>query len=232
MRRRSPRPTPRPSRNPAGITSVLTVGLTGGIGSGKSAAAQKLAALGAIIVDADAIARDVVAPGTDGLSQVVDAFGADVLGPDGSLDRKRLAARVFDDDAARARLNAIVHPLVREQTINRFLAAAQSHPDGIVVNDVPLLVEGGLQDRYDVVVVVDVPEQTQLERLTGPRGMDESDARARIASQASRADRLAVADHVIDNSGDLDALDAEVARVWHELSVRASRAEGPSVGTV
>jgi dephospho-CoA kinase len=209
---------------------VLTVGLTGGIGSGKSAAAQKLAALGAIIVDSDAIARDVVAPGTDGLAQVVQAFGEDILDTDGSLDRKRLAARVFDDDDARARLNAIVHPLVREQTINRFLAAAQSNPDGIVVNDVPLLVEGGLQDRYDVVVVVDAPEEVQLERLTGPRGMDEPDAKARIASQASRAERLAVADHVIDNSGDLDALDAEVDRVWDQLARRAARTNGPSVG--
>jgi dephospho-CoA kinase len=208
---------------------VLTVGLTGGIGSGKSAAAQKLAALGAIIVDSDAIARDVVAPGTVGLAQIVEAFGTGILAPDGSLDRKRLASQVFDDDDARARLNAIVHPLVRERTIDRFLAAAQSDPDGIVVNDVPLLVEGGLQDRYDVVVVVDVPEETQLQRLTGSRGMDEADARARIASQASRAARLAVADHVIDNSGDLDALDDEIARVWKDLSGRVARADGPSV---
>jgi dephospho-CoA kinase len=205
---------------------VLTVGLTGGIGSGKSAAAQRLAALGAIIVDADAIARDVVAPNSDGLRQVVEGFGPDILAPDGSLDRQRLADRVFGDEAGRARLNGIIHPLVREQTVNRFLAAAQSHPDGIVVNDVPLLVEGGLQDRYDVVVVVDVPLETQLERLTGSRGMAESDARARIAAQASREQRLAVADHVIDNSGDLDHLDSEVQAVWQHLSGRVSGDKG------
>jgi dephospho-CoA kinase len=205
---------------------VLTVGLTGGIGSGKSAAAQRLAALGAIIVDADAIARDVVAPDTEGLRRVVEAFGPDVLAADGSLDRQLLADRVFGDDAARATLNEIVHPLVREQTLDRFLGAAQTHPDGIVVNDVPLLVEGGLQDRYDVVVVVDVPLESQLERLTGPRGMAEPEARARIAAQASREQRLAVADHVIDNSGDLDQLDREVQAVWQHLSGHVSGEPG------
>jgi dephospho-CoA kinase len=206
---------------------VLSVGLTGGIGSGKSAVAQRLAALGAVVVDSDAIAREVVAPGTDGLRQVVDAFGADILAADGALDRGRLGARVFADPDARARLNAIVHPLVRERTAERFAEAADADPGAIVVNDVPLLVEGGLQDSYDVVVVVDVPVETQLERLTGARGMAESDARARIAAQASREQRLIAADQVIDNRGDLDDLDREVERVWQALTGR-SGSVGPA----
>jgi dephospho-CoA kinase len=197
---------------------VLTVGLTGGIGSGKSAAAQRLAALGAVVVDSDAIAREVVAAGTDGLQAVVDAFGADILAPDGSLDRERLGAQVFADPDVRARLNAIIHPLVRQRTAARFAAAAQADPDAVVVNDVPLLVEGGLAHLYDVVVVVDVPVETQLERLTGARGMSPADAQARIAAQASREERLIAADHVIDNRGDLDDLDGEVTRVWKALA--------------
>jgi dephospho-CoA kinase len=197
---------------------VLTVGLTGGIGSGKSAAAQRLAALGAVVVDSDAIAREVVAPGTGGLRAVVDCFGADILAPDGSLDRERLGAQVFADPDARGRLNAIVHPLVRQQTAARFAAAAQADPDAVVVNDVPLLVEGGLAHLYDVVLVVDVPVETQLERLTGARGMSPADAQARIAAQASREERLIAADHVIDNRGDLEDLDREVTRVWEALA--------------
>jgi dephospho-CoA kinase len=201
---------------------LLTVGLTGGIGSGKSAAAQRLAALGAVVVDSDVIAREVVAPGTTGLKAVVEAFGPDILSSDGSLDRDRLGALVFADPEARVQLNAIVHPRVREQTAVRFAAAEKVDPDAIVVNDVPLLVEGGLQSLYEVVVVVDVPVETQVERLTAARGMSESDARARIAAQASREQRLAAANHVIDNRGDLDDLDREVARVWADLSARAS----------
>jgi dephospho-CoA kinase len=201
---------------------LLTVGLTGGIGSGKSAAAQRLAAFGAVVVDSDVIAREVVAPGTTGLKAVVEAFGPDILSSDGSLDRDRLGALVFADPEARVQLNAIVHPRVREQTAVRFAAAEKVDPDAIVVNDVPLLVEGGLQSLYEVVVVVDVPVETQVERLTAARGMSESDARARIAAQASREQRLAAANHVIDNRGDLDNLDREVARVWADLSARAS----------
>jgi dephospho-CoA kinase len=201
---------------------VLAVGLTGGIGSGKSAAATRLAALGAVVVDSDAIAREVVAPGTEGLQAIVEEFGADVLAADGSLDRERLGRQVFADPDARVRLNAIVHPLVRAQTAARFAAAERRDPDAIVVNDVPLLVEGGLQSLYEVVVVIDVPLETQLARLTESRGMSEADARARIEAQASREQRLAVANHVIDNRGDLDDLDHEVARVWADLSGRAS----------
>jgi dephospho-CoA kinase len=199
---------------------VLTVGLTGGIGSGKSAAAQRLAALGAVVVDSDAIAREVVAPGTDGLRAVVEEFGPDILASDGSLDREQLGARVFADPDARARLNAIVHPRVRQQTAARFAAAEAADPRAIVVNDVPLLVEGRLQSLYDVVVVVDVPVETQVERLRTARGMPEADARARIAAQAGREQRLAAATHVIDNRGGLADLDREVARVWADLRAR------------
>jgi dephospho-CoA kinase len=205
---------------------MLTVGLTGGIGSGKSAAATRLAALGAVVVDSDMIAREVVAPGTQGLQAVIEEFGEDVLAADGSLDRERLGRQVFAEPESRARLNAIVHPLVRAETAAQFAAAEKRDPDAVVVNDVPLLVEGGLQSLYEVVVVVDVPLEIQLERLTGSRGMSEADARARIAAQASREQRLAAATHVIDNRGDLDDLDHEVARVWADLSARASGAVG------
>jgi dephospho-CoA kinase len=201
---------------------VLTVGLTGGIGSGKSAAAHRLAALGAVVVDSDAIAREVVAPGTDGLQAVVEAFGPDILMSDGSLDRDRLGARVFADPDALSRLNAIVHPRVRERTAARFAAAEAADPQAIVVNDVPLLVEGALQSLYEVVVVVDVPVETQVERLITKRGISEANARARIAAQASREQRLAAANLVIDNRGGFDDLDREVARVWADLSGRSS----------
>jgi dephospho-CoA kinase len=200
---------------------MLTVGLTGGIGSGKSAAAERLAALGAVVVDSDVIAREVVAPGTDGLRAVVEAFGPDILAADGSLDRERLGAQVFADPEARDQLNAIVHPRVRKQTASRFAEAEKRDPEAVVVNDVPLLVEGGLQKLYEVVVVVDVPLEVQVQRLTEQRGMPEPAARARIAAQASREQRLAAANLVIDNRGDLHDLDREVARVWHHLLAQA-----------
>jgi dephospho-CoA kinase len=206
---------------------MLSVGLTGGIGSGKSEVARRLRTCGAVIVDSDALAREVVAPGTDGLRQVAAEFGDDVLAADGSLDRERLAARVFGDDDARARLNAIVHPLVGERSMAAFAAASADDPDAVVVNDVPLLVEAGLADRYDVIVVVDVPAEVQLDRLTRVRGMTEADARARIASQATPEQRRAVADHVITNDGDLDTLDAAVRALWADLSVRAHAGKSP-----
>jgi dephospho-CoA kinase len=163
-----------------------------------------------------------VAPGTDGLQAVVEAFGPDILMSDGSLDRDRLGARVFADPDALSRLNAIVHPRVREQTAARFAAAEAADPQAIVVNDVPLLVEGALQSLYEVVVVVDVPVETQVERLITKRGISEANARARIAAQASREQRLAAANLVIDNRGGFDDLDREVARVWADLSGRSS----------
>lgn len=197
------------------------MGLTGGIGSGKSEVTKRLGSLGAVVVDADAIAREVVAPGTQGLQQIVEEFGADVLGDDGALDRDKMAAIVFADDDARLRLNAIVHPLVGAAMVQRTVRAGEHDPHAVVVNDVPLLAEGGLRDRYDVVVVVDVDPETQVRRLVQQRGMSEADARARMAAQASRDQRLAMADIVIDNTGDLAALDEKVQEVWSDLKGRA-----------
>ena len=202
---------------------MLLVGLTGGIGSGKSEVSRLLAAHGAVIIDADAIAREVVEPGTPGLSAVVAAFGPDVLAADGSLDRDKMAAVVFTDPAARSRLNAIVHPLVGARTFELIAAAADADPHAVVVNDVPLLVEAGLQDRYDAIVVVASKPETQISRLVEQRGMTEADAAARIAAQAPLADKLAVADFVIDNDGDRATLAARVEQVWADLAARAGR---------
>jgi dephospho-CoA kinase len=196
---------------------VLKVGLTGGIGSGKSEVTRRLAALGAYVVDADVLARDVVEPGTPGLAAVAAEFGAEVLRPDGSLDRDRLGAIVFADPAARARLNAIVHPLVGAATAERFAAAPA---DAIVVHDVPLLVEVGLAAAYDVVLVVAATPETQGSRLVRARGMSADEARSRIAAQAPLADKLAVADFVITNDGSLDDLDRQVQAVWLALQDR------------
>ncbi len=193
---------------------MLRVGLTGGIGSGKSEVSRRLAARGAVLVDADVLAREAVAPGTAGLADVVAEFGPEVLTADGELDRRALGARVFDDDAARARLERIVHPRVRARAHELETAAA---PDAVVVHDIPLLVETGQADGFDVVVVVDAPDDVRVQRLVSGRGMSADEARARIAAQASREDRLAVADHVVDNSGGLDDLDAAVDRLWMTL---------------
>jgi dephospho-CoA kinase len=208
---------------------VLLVGLTGGIGSGKTEVSRRLAALGAVVVDADAVAREVVEPGTRGLDQVVARFGPEVLDREGRLDRDRLAKLVFADPTSRSRLNAIVHPLVRARTAELVAAAAATDPHAVVVNDVPLLVETGLaaSGLYDAIVVVAAEPETQLARLTGPRGMTEADAKARIAAQAPLADKLAVADYVVRNDGDLDALDAQVRQVWADLAERAGRTMPP-----
>lgn len=198
---------------------MLKVGLTGGIGSGKTEVARRLAAYGAVVVDADTVAREVVEPGTPGLAAVVEEFGADVLAADGSLDRQRMAGLVFADEVARGRLNAIVHPLVRAETEKRFAAAPA---DAVVVNDVPLLVESGLARSYDVVVVVEAPPELRLARLTR-RGLSEADAVARIAAQATDVQRRAVAHVVIVNDGPVEALDLQVARLWPGLAQRAER---------
>ena len=163
----------------------------------------------------------MVAPGTPGLQQIVAEFGESVLGADGALDRERMAAVVFADSGARQRLNDIVHPLVGAAMVQRTIRAGEHNPHAVVVNDVPLLAEGGLRDRYDVVVVVDVDPETQLRRLVDIRGMTEEDARARMAVQATREQRLAIADIVIDNTGDLAALDERVQEVWADLQARA-----------
>ncbi|MFI9718847.1 dephospho-CoA kinase [Streptomyces sp. NPDC052396] len=197
---------------------MVKVGLTGGIGSGKSEVSRLLAARGAVIVDADRIAREVVQPGTPGLAAVVAEFGPEVLAADGTLDRPRLGAIVFADEERLGALNAIVHPLVRARSLE---LEGEAGPGAVVVHDVPLLAENGLAPLYDLVVVVDAGEQTRLDRLVRLRGMTEDEARARMAAQATREDRLAVADLVIDNNGPLAALEARVDEVWRELRGRA-----------
>ncbi|GGO81492.1 dephospho-CoA kinase [Wenjunlia tyrosinilytica] len=197
---------------------MVRVGLTGGIGAGKSEVSRLLASYGAVLIDADKIAREVVEPGTDGLSAVVEEFGEEVLREDGTLDRPRLGSIVFADPDRLKALNAIVHPLVRARSAALEAAAPT---DAVVVQDVPLLAENSLAGLYDVVVVVDASPATQLDRLVRLRGMEESDARARMAAQASREDRLSLADIVIDNDGPLEALEPQVRAAWEELSARA-----------
>ena len=191
------------------------VGLTGGIGSGKSAVLRLLAERGAVVIDADAIARDVVDPGTDGLQAVVDEFGDEVLDTDGTLDRAALAALVFSHPVSLARLEAIVHPRVRARR-HELLAAA---PVGaVVVEDIPLLVEKGMVHDFDVVVVVEAPIELRLDRLVRLRGLEERDVRARVANQASDAQRRAHADVVIDNGGSTDDLERQVTELWTRLT--------------
>jgi dephospho-CoA kinase len=199
---------------------LLRVGLTGGIGSGKSEVARRLAEHGAVLIDADVAARKVVEPGSPGLAQVAEAFGDEVLRPDGSLNRERLGGIVFGDPGLRAKLNAIVHPLVREWMQEAERAAMRANGDAVVVHDVPLLAESRGPAGFDAVIVVDVPPDLQLERLVSRRGMPAEQARARMAAQAGREQRLAVADIVIDNSGSLDDLDRRVAEVWADLERR------------
>ncbi|MBD0671288.1 dephospho-CoA kinase [Streptomyces sp. CBMA156] len=198
---------------------MLKIGLTGGIGAGKSEVSRLFAARGAVIVDSDVIAREVVAPGTDGLAAVVAEFGPQVLREDGTLDRPALGAVVFADPERLKALNAIVHPLVRARSAELEAAAA---PDAVVVHDVPLLAENGLAPLFDLVVVVDAADEVRLDRLVRLRGTTEEESRARMAAQASREDRLAIADLVIDNSAGLAELDARVAEVWAELARRAA----------
>ena len=197
---------------------MLRVGLTGGIGSGKSEVSRRLAAYGAVVIDADQIAREVVEPGTEGLAEVVAAFGPEVLTPDGALDRARLGDIVFADPGLRGKLNAIVHPRVAARMAELERGASGS----IIVHDVPLIAENGRAGAYDVVVVVDAPPKVQAERLVRRRGMTREQARARMAAQASREQRLAIADIVIDNSGSLAELDRQVGDLWAGLRRRAA----------
>ena len=194
---------------------MIKVGLTGGIGSGKTEVARLLAEHGAVVVDADALAREALAPGSPGSAAVVEEFGPEVLAADGSIDRARLGRLVFADAAGRAALEAIVHPYVGRRSAE-LMAAAPA--DAVVVYDVPLLVEKGLQDGFEVVVVVDAADETRLRRLVDVRGMPDQDARERMAAQASHDERLAVADHVLPNDGDLAQLAEQVSRLWAELS--------------
>ncbi|NEA07276.1 dephospho-CoA kinase [Streptomyces sp. SID10692] len=198
---------------------MLKVGLTGGIGAGKSEVSRLLVERGAVLIDSDRIAREVVEPGTPGLAAVVEEFGPDILTAEGTLDRPAIGALVFADDQRRAALNAIVHPLVGARAAELERAAPE---DAVVVHDVPLLTENGLAPFYDLVVVVDASAETQLDRLVTLRGMTESDARARMAAQATREERRAVADLVVDNDGTHEALVEQVDAVWDELVRRAA----------
>ncbi|MGV3563081.1 MAG: dephospho-CoA kinase [Nocardioides sp.] len=193
----------------------MRVGLTGGVASGKSTVAGMLTDLGAVVIDADAIAREVVAAGTPGLAAVVAEFGEELLTPDGELDRPAMGSLVFHDESARRRLEAIVHPLVFERYAEQEAAAPQG---ALVVHDIPLLVESGRASEFDAVVVVDVPRELQVERMLRDRGWSLVDAEARIAAQATREQRLAVATHVIENTGTLDELRARVAEVHAALT--------------
>jgi dephospho-CoA kinase len=206
---------------------MLKVGLTGGIGAGKSEVSRLLVECGAVLIDADRIAREVVAPGTPGLAAVVVAVGGGVRAEDGSLDRPKLGSIVFADAEKLAVLNAIVHPLVGARSRELETAAPE---DAVVVHDVPLLTENGLAPLYDVVIVVDAPPETQLDRLVRLRGMTEEDARARMAAQATREKRREIADVVIDNDVPLADLERRVQDVGAHLARRARaprQASGP-----
>lgn len=194
----------------------MRVGLTGGIASGKSTVSGILRELGAVVIDSDQLAREVLSPGTPGLAAVVDVFGPDVLAEDGSLDRPKLGAIVFADLERRRELEAITHPLIGAASkALEEQARAEGH---LTVHDIPLLVEAGMATQFDAVVVVDVPVEVQVERMVELRGMTREDAEARIAAQASREERLAAATHVIENTGTLDELRARVVQVYDELS--------------
>jgi dephospho-CoA kinase len=201
---------------------MLRVGLTGGIGMGKSEVSRRLDAHGAVLIDADAIAREVVAPGTPGLDRVIETFGVELRTADGSLDRDRLGEIVFADKDKLRQLNSIVHPLVGQRMVELETSA---DADAIVVHDVPLIAENDLAGNYDLVVVVDAPAMLQLDRLTRLRGMTKEQAEARMAAQASREKRLAIADFVIDNAGSLGELDRQVGDLWAELRRRGARLE-------
>lgn len=192
----------------------MRVGLTGGIASGKSSVSRILAELGAVVIDADQLARDVVARGTPGLARVVEAFGPQVLTSEGDLDRPAVGRLVFADEEARRTLEGIVHPLVFEQ----YAALEEGAPEGaLVVHDIPLLAESGRAEGFDAVIVVDAPRELQIERMLRDRGMSLEDAEARIAAQATREQRLALATHVIENTGSLEELRARVEQVHAEL---------------
>ncbi len=193
---------------------MMRVGLTGGVASGKSTVSAMLASLGAVVVDADVLAREVVAPGTSGLAEIVEAFGPEVLGDDGGLDRPSLGALVFADEQKRRTLEAIIHPRVRARGAELEGAAG---PDAIVVHDIPLLVETGQAGSFDAVIVVDVPTEVQSDRMVRIRGMSEADAQARLDAQASREERLDVATYVVENTGSVDDLRDRVIEVFEDL---------------
>jgi len=204
---------------------VLIVAVTGGIASGKSAVSRRFEELGAVIVDADQIAREVVQPGEPALDQIAEAFGPEVIAEDGSLNRPALGAIVFSDEEKRQLLNSITHPAIVARSQERFREAGERDPRAIVVYDIPLLVDGsGRRGEYDLVVVVVADEETRVKRMVELRGMSEDDARSRIASQATDAERLAVADVVIDANGTLEDTHEQVDKLWAELQARVGGA--------
>jgi dephospho-CoA kinase len=198
---------------------VLLVGLTGGIGSGKTTVARLLEKRGAVVFDADLLAREAVEPGTPGHAAVIERFGADVLAPGGELDREALASIVFADPAARRDLEQIVHPEVRRLFAEG--SEAYRDTDRVVVFSAPLLVETGMHTAFEVLVVVSATVATQIERLMRQRGMSEPSIRARIDAQAPLEDKAAAADFLVDNEGSLDELESQVEQLWNDLSTRA-----------
>ncbi|MFF8187462.1 dephospho-CoA kinase [Microbacterium sp. NPDC016588] len=197
---------------------MTLLALTGGIASGKSTISRMLAEKGAVIVDADAIVREVQAPGSSVLAAIAAEFGPEVLRPDGSLDRPALGARVFGHPERLAALNALVHPAVREESQRRFRAALSADPGALVVYDVPLLAESRGTGEWDLVVVAHAPAELRVRRLVDQRGLSEAEARARVAAQAGDDERLALADVVIDTAGDMDATRRQVDELWDRLS--------------
>ncbi len=192
----------------------MRVGLTGGIASGKSTVSAIFAELGAVVIDGDKLAREVVERGTPGLAAVVEAFGAELLTAEGDLDRPAMGAIVFNDEAKRKVLESIVHPLVFERYAE---VEGATGPDDVVIHDIPLLAESGRAGEFEEIIVVDAPEELQVERMLRDRGWTEADARSRIASQVSREQRLTIATHVVDNSGSLDDLHARAVAIYAAL---------------
>lgn len=197
------------------------IALTGGIASGKSTIAARLAEHGAVVIDADRIVRDVQTPGSPVLSRIATEFGAGMIRPDGTLDRARLGARVFDDAEALGRLNTIVHPAVKAESQRRFAATLRADPEAIVVYDVPLLVEARIEDHWDLIVVADAPADVRAERLVRHRGFERAHARNRIGVQASDDERRAVADVLIDTSGELSDTLRQADDLWRRLQAGA-----------
>ncbi len=199
----------------------MRIALTGGIAAGKSTVGARLAELGAAVVDADALAREAVAPGSEGLARIAESFGPAVLAEDGSLDRAALGAIVFADPERRRELEDITHPVVRRLAAERMSAAESADPNAVVVYDVPLLVESGPDHGFELVVVAHAPAAVRIERMVALRGMDRAEAERRVGAQASDAERLAIADVVIDTDGTLDATLEQVDRLWERVGGRS-----------
>jgi dephospho-CoA kinase len=202
---------------------VYLIGLTGGIASGKSTVARRLVEHGAVHIDADELARRVVEPGKPAYTAIVETFGSQILRRDGAIDRQKLGEMVFDDAEARAKLNAIVHPAVRELAAKVFEKVERDDPDAVVVYDVPLLVEASVDHRFDLVVVTSAPRRTQVKRLVEERGFDPGHAEARVAAQVDNAERLAIADVVIDTDGSLAHTMSQTDALWHRIAQERAR---------